>query len=128
MLVCLGKNVLRYLYFSDYCVQNEHLEAVLREKDDELNRIRRQHSDDMARRLEELRQLRENYDTKIQEYELLMDVKVQLDQEIATYRALLMEEETRLAMQLGSLALCLCVYVCVHMSYQNIYCNCFPFS
>ena len=43
----------------------------------------------------ELRQLRESYEVKIKEYEELMDLRVQLDQEIATYRALLHEEETR---------------------------------
>ena len=49
----------------------------------------------MARLSEELRALRENYEQKIREYEELMDLKIQLDQEIATYRALLQEEETR---------------------------------
>lgn len=79
-------------------LQNEKLETALREKDDELNRIRRQHSEDMSRRLEELRQLRESSELRMKEYEQLMDVKVQLDQEIATYRALLMEEENRFVM------------------------------
>ena len=50
----------------------------------------------MARLSEELRSLRDSYEAKIREYEELMDVKIQLDQEIATYRALLQEEETRL--------------------------------
>lgn len=49
----------------------------------------------MAQRLEELRSLRERYELKIKEYEELHDIKVQLDQEIATYRALLQEEEKR---------------------------------
>ena len=51
--------------------------------------------------MEELRELRANYEQKIHDYEELMDIRVQLDQEIATYRALLQEEETR------------CVCVCV---------------
>lgn len=45
--------------------------------------------------MEELRDLRANYEQKIHDYEELMDIRVQLDQEIATYRALLQEEETR---------------------------------
>lgn len=45
--------------------------------------------------MDELRALRENYDIQMREYEVLMDLKVQLDQEIATYRALLQEEESR---------------------------------
>ncbi len=43
----------------------------------------------------DLRSLRESYEIKINEYENLMDLKIQLDQEIATYRALLQEEENR---------------------------------
>lgn len=58
-------------------------------------RIVQKHSNDMARMTEELRTLRESYDIQIREYEVLMDLKVQLDQEIATYRALLQEEESR---------------------------------
>ena len=52
--------------------------------------------------MEELRELRANYEQKIHDYEELMDIRVQLDQEIATYRALLQEEETRYV----------CVYGC----------------
>ncbi len=57
--------------------------------------MRRQHTDDMSQTMDELRTTRESYEVKIREYEQLMDLKVQLDQEIATYRALLQEEETR---------------------------------
>ena len=53
------------------------------------------HASDIARYNEELRSLREDYEVKIKEYEVLMDLKVQLDQEIATYRILLQEEENR---------------------------------
>ena len=81
--------------------QIEKLEGQLDAKDSELARLVQKHSNEMAIRMEELRALGESYDVKIREYEVLMDLKVQLDQEIATYRALLQEEETR------------CVYVCV---------------
>ncbi|XP_064390888.1 lamin-B2-like [Halichondria panicea] len=74
----------------------EKLECALRDKDDELGRVCRQHTDDMSQTMDELRTTRESYEVKIREYEQLMDLKVQLDQEIATYRALLQEEETRL--------------------------------
>ena len=73
---------------------------------DELDRCRRQHSDEMARRAEELRLLRESYEVKIREYEELMDVKVQLDQEIATYRVLLTGEETRWVSVSGNMYIC----------------------
>ena len=45
--------------------------------------------------MEELRELRASYELKIREYEELMDIRIQLDQEIATYCALLQEVENR---------------------------------
>ena len=48
--------------------------------------------------MEELRELRASYELKIREYKELMDIRIQLDQEIATYRALLQEEENRWAL------------------------------
>ena len=60
--------------------------------------MRRQHADEMSQRMEELRTVGVSYEIKIHEYEELMDLKVQLDQEIATYRALLQGEETRWAL------------------------------
>ena len=54
------------------------------------------HASVVAQHNSEMRTLRESYDIQIEEYKALMDLKVQLDQEIATYRALLQEEENRL--------------------------------
>lgn len=76
-------------------MQVEKLASQLRGKDEELTRLRQEHSAEVARLSEELRTLRSKYEVKINEYEELMDLKVALDQEIATYRALLQEEETR---------------------------------
>ena len=84
-----------------HCLQIERLDGQLRGKDEELARLRQLHSEEVARLSEELRSLRDSYEAKIREYEELMDIKIQLDQEIATYRALLQEEETRFV---GSLA------------------------
>ena len=67
----------------------------MRSKEEELVSSRQQHTEEVARLVAELRQLRESYEAKIKEYEELMDIRIQLDQEIATYRALLHEEETR---------------------------------
>ena len=75
--------------------QIEKLEGQLDYKDNEIARITQKHSSDVARLTDELRTLRESYEIQIREYEVLMDLKVQLDQEIATYRALLQEEENR---------------------------------
>ena len=70
----------------------------------------------MSRLVAELRQLRDNYETKIREYEELMDIRVQLDQEIATYRALLQEEETRCECVWVWIWVCRCgwVWICVY--------------
>ena len=76
-------------------MQVEKLEGQLDFKDGELARVAQKHASEIARLAEDLRMLRESYEIKIKEYEELMDVKVQLDQEIATYRALLQEEENR---------------------------------
>ncbi len=57
--------------------------------------MRRQHTNEMSQRIDELRTIQESYEVKIHEYEQLMDLKVQLDQEIPTYRAPLQEEDTR---------------------------------
>lgn len=64
-------------------------------KDNEISRMAQKYAGDVSRYNEDLRALREDYEVKIKEYEVLMDLKVQLDQEIATYRALLQEEENR---------------------------------
>ena len=72
------------------------MSALMRSKEEELVSSRQQHTEEVARLVAELRQLRESYEAKIKEYEELMDIRIQLDQEIATYRALLHEEETRL--------------------------------
>ena len=60
--------------------------------------MRQLHGEEIARLVDELRELRASYELKIREYEELMDVRIQLDQEIATYRALLQEEESRWVM------------------------------
>ena len=65
-----------------------------RQHTDEMGRVRRQHTDEMSQMMDELRTTRKSYEVKIHEYEQLMDLKVQQDQEIATYRALL-QEDTR---------------------------------
>ena len=78
------------------CVlQLERLEALLDTKDAEISRMTQKHASDMAVMREERRALQESYDAQIEEYRVLMDLKVQLDQEIATYRALLQQEENR---------------------------------
>ncbi|CAI8009086.1 Lamin-C [Geodia barretti] len=75
---------------------NEKMASILRSKEEELVSARQSHTEEVSKLVAELRGLRESYETKIREYEELMDIRIQLDQEIATYQALLHEEETRL--------------------------------
>ena len=75
--------------------QNAKLEDSCRQKDDQLSRLEQDYGDQIGQLTEERRVLRQNYDEKLKEYEQLLGLKVQLDHEIATYRALLQEEENR---------------------------------
>lgn len=71
------------------------MELLLREKTEELSTIKEIHSDEVSRVMQEMRQLRVNYEEKIKEYEDLLDLRVKLEQEIATLSVLLQEEESR---------------------------------
>lgn len=73
----------------------ERLENSLNVKEGDLSKERSKHQANITLYVNQLRDLRIEYDEKIKEYENLMDVKVALDQEIATYRSLLEEEEDR---------------------------------
>lgn len=68
---------------------------MLREKTEELNTAKEIHSEEIAQVMQEMRMLRVNYEEKIKEYEDLLDLRVKLEQEIATLSALLQEEESR---------------------------------
>ena len=90
-------------------MQIEKLEALCDTKDAEANRLRQRHTSEKILLTEDIRALRENYEAKLKEYEELLDLKVQLDQEIATYRALLSEEEERSE---AKDCVCVCVAQC----------------
>eukprot|EP00731_Ephydatia_muelleri_P016002 Em0009g426a len=76
--------------------ENAKLEDSCRQKDNQLSHLEQDYGDQIGQLTEERRVLRQNYDEKLKEYEQLLGLKVQLDHEIATYRALLQEEENRL--------------------------------
>ena len=76
--------------------QNAKLEGEKRDKDEELTNLKQEYGDQIDQLTDNHRTLRHNYDEKLKEYEQLLGLKVQLDHEIATYRALLQEEENRL--------------------------------
>ena len=75
--------------------QLEAMKKELQRARDSAALARRDADDRASRAEEENRLLRAEMDRMINEYQDLMEIKVKLDMEINTYRALLEEEETR---------------------------------
>lgn len=69
--------------------------AQLRDLEKQLENERSRHMAEYNRQERELAQLHDDMQQRIQEYQDLMDIKVQLDMEIANYRKLLESEEER---------------------------------
>lgn len=76
--------------------KNAALSNRCRELERQLETERGRHAEDLASLEQELARLRDEMAAQLREYATLMDIKISLDYEIATYRALLEGEEDRL--------------------------------
>lgn len=76
--------------------KNAALSNRCRELERQLETERARHAEDLASLEQELSRLRDEMAAQLREYATLMDIKISLDYEIATYRALLEGEEDRL--------------------------------
>ena len=76
----------------DLRAQVAKLQAELNQKDADLQRLQQLLADRQA----ELQKTHHDLSSQLTEYQMLLDEKIQLDAELATYHALLKTEETRL--------------------------------
>jgi chromosome segregation ATPase len=76
--------------------QNQSFEQRIRDLENQLRREQGDHAVSVERLNAEIQRLRLQVEDQLHEYRDLMDVKIQLDAEIAAYRKLLESEESRL--------------------------------
>lgn len=78
-----------------FCFQVNELQKKIQDLEMDLQQENETHCDAILQKEDEIRDLRDEIQEMIKDYQDLMDTKIQLDVEIEAYRRLLESEENR---------------------------------